>query len=352
MKIGVVIHGPEVIDSGRAVSILEYLKRFGSTRVCVGGTMGTVAVLDAGLENVIDIGRKERVSEALMRLEPDVDALVLLNMAKTRESGRAFGTKVLERLPRSPKCPLIQIDGEFVLPLNSQAEDLARRIATDLDLNIERPVELKKSDGTRIVEGVLPGENIWINGKVIGRAVADKVIIRKDKKGRIIFEGIEIKPHGLEKLGDFDINDCIIRSGTVRRTSARPRVAERNGGKKVLFIDHDAEYSFNLARYAKGAVTVGDDTTRIAGTIFFRLGIPVVGITDGDEDGICNEKLLAPGSIIFRTRAGTDDIVGKEVKEKIFGGQPVLETEKDLSWLADQIEKVAADRIIEVYRSQ
>lgn len=351
MEIGVVIHGPEVIDSGRALTILEYLKRFGRPRACVGGTMGAVAVLDAGLENVIDISRKEKVSDALMRLEPDVDALVLLNLAKTRESGRAFGTKVLERLPRPPKCPLVQIDGEFVIPLNQQAEELAKRIAGDLELTIEKPNEPKKMKDCRIVEGVLPGENIWINGKVIGRAVTDKVVIRKDKNGKITFEGIEIKHHGLEKLGNFDINTCIIRSGTVRRTSPPPRMIQQNGGNKVLFIDHDAEHSFNISHDLKGAVTVGDDTTRIAGTLFFRLGVPVVGITDGDEDGICSEKMLAPGSLILITKAGTDDIVGREVKEKIFGGRQVLETEKDFSTLADQIERIATDRLVKVYRS-
>lgn len=50
MKIGLVIHGPEVIDSGEAKRILEKLSCVGKVETKLGGAMGKTAVLDAGLE--------------------------------------------------------------------------------------------------------------------------------------------------------------------------------------------------------------------------------------------------------------------------------------------------------------
>lgn len=43
-----VIHGPEVIDSGWAVKLLSYLTKFGRVEAALGGTMGRVAAIDAG----------------------------------------------------------------------------------------------------------------------------------------------------------------------------------------------------------------------------------------------------------------------------------------------------------------
>jgi hypothetical protein len=55
MKIGLVIHGPEVIDSGEAKKILEKLSCMGKEETKLGGTMEKAAVLDAGLDDIIDI---------------------------------------------------------------------------------------------------------------------------------------------------------------------------------------------------------------------------------------------------------------------------------------------------------
>ena len=40
MKIGVVIHGPEVIDSGQAEKVLNKLSDLGEVKAELGGTMG------------------------------------------------------------------------------------------------------------------------------------------------------------------------------------------------------------------------------------------------------------------------------------------------------------------------
>lgn len=66
---------------------------------------------------------------------------------------------------------------------------------------------------------------------------------------------------------------------------------------------------------------MGDDTTTIAGDILFRLGIPILGITDGDCDRLACQTAIFPGSIVLRLAAGNDDILGKKLKQKLLGGE-------------------------------
>ncbi len=58
---------------------------------------------------------------------------------------------------------------------------------------------------------------------------------------------------------------------------------------------------------------MGDDTTTIAADILTHLGIPVIGIIDGDIDGVLENSMVPEGSVIIRVKAGFDDIVGREV---------------------------------------
>ena len=44
MRIGVVIHGPEIIDSGQAKLILDILSAEGEISASLGGTMGRTQV--------------------------------------------------------------------------------------------------------------------------------------------------------------------------------------------------------------------------------------------------------------------------------------------------------------------
>ena len=67
MKIGLVIHGPEVIDQGEAKKILEKLSCMGKVEAKLGGTMGEVAVLDAGLDDIIDISQHMKPASVLSR---------------------------------------------------------------------------------------------------------------------------------------------------------------------------------------------------------------------------------------------------------------------------------------------
>ena len=95
MEIGVVVHGPGIVDSGWAKKIIDILSNFGNVRCRLGGTMGRTAVIDAGLEDVIDISLKLLPSQSLELFNREhADVIFLLNYGKSSETGRVFGYKV------------------------------------------------------------------------------------------------------------------------------------------------------------------------------------------------------------------------------------------------------------------
>lgn len=346
MRMGVVIHGPEVIDSGDIHHLLGYLKDLGELEVCMGGAMGTIAVIDASLEEMIET-RNERVSQVIRRLDGEVDAIVLLNKCKTRGSGMAFGAKLAPRYGEI-STPLVQVDDGFVVPWTEGAEGLARTISDDLGMDLVLPSPWEPEEDVRVLEGVRPDENIWVEGNVIGRATSDRVVIRDTPQGRR-FEGMEVKPTGLEKVGHFDLHGSLIRSGSIRRTSAEPRCVGGEGDE-VILVDHEAEQAYFRAEGARYAVTVGDDTTRIAGSLLYRRGVPIIGLTDGDEDGICREQVAMKGSAIVLLRPGTDDLLGAEVRERIFGGSERTRAEEDLEGMLSRILEMGGEWVRRVVR--
>jgi hypothetical protein len=361
VKIGVVVHGPEVIDSGLALRVLNYLEKFGIVDAVLGGTMGRLAVIDAGLESIIRISPRRRPSQSIGYLQPDSDIIVLLNQAKTRETGLAFGTKVAAHAGASR--PIIHIDcgGRFAAVFYGAggAEEIAKTAARDLGLDYLSPSlpEEKEIGGGNIAHdgdtvkrrltGVQPGELISINGVVAAKATGGPVEISA-RKGKIIeIKGAEPKPHGLEKLSIVDLGDAIIRSGNIRRTGARPRALECKGNGAAL-IDHSAEDAFEIAEGTCVVVTMGDDTTAIAGDILSRMGIPVIGIVDGDLDGLSQRTVMPRGSVIIKVEPGYDDVVGRQIKKEIFQGK------SRISIMASDLEKkvmeIAGDRIVQVER--
>lgn len=359
-RIGVVVHGPEIIDSGCALSLINYLKKRASVAAVLGGTMGRVAVIDAGLEDVITISPRRKPSGSIQDLQATSDVIFLLNHAKSRESGLAFGAMVAAAAGIDK--PLIQIDcgGRFVAPLSGNDGDLAVQVASDLGLDylLNPPlpvVTLGKKTIKRAVSSVIPGELISINGIVIGRATESQVELQV-KDGRIVgLKGAKPKEHGLEKLSgvEVDLERAIIRSGSIRRSEGLiARVCERaNEGEDewAVLIDHCAEDAFEAAVGASVAVTVGDDTTLIAADILARLGIPVIGIVDGDLDRLAGCTIMLPGSVILRVMPGHDDLVGRQVKAEIFHGEKRICISADD--LVNEIMCMAEDRVLQVDRN-
>lgn len=369
-----VIHGPEIIDSGHALRLLDYLEKFGRVRAALGGTMGRAAVIDAGLGERIESSSKRLPSDSLKDLQSSSDLIVLLNQAKSRESGMIFGSMVASRAGLS--VPVLQIDcgGRFTAVLSSpgargraiasdminiiDTDAIASEISRDLGLDLLQILAKERNsnasaDGKIIIRkitGVLPGEKITINGKVVATATSTSVLI-KAVDGKISeINGADIKLHGLEKLTpSLDLEKAIIRSGTIRRTKAEPRVIPCLGNEAVL-IDHCAEEAFELAKGACAAVIVGDDTTTIAGDILYRLGVPYVGIIDGDIDGISLSSGKRPeGSVVLKLKPGYDDVVGKRIKQKIFQGG--FKTSLNFEALIRAVTSIAGDLIVETDKS-
>ncbi|MDQ1260848.1 MAG: hypothetical protein QG575_29 [Euryarchaeota archaeon] len=361
-KIGVVVHGPEIIDSGYALLLINYLKKGASVEAVLGGTMGRVAVIDAGLEDVITISPRRRPSQSIQDLQATSDLIFLLNQAKSRESGLVFGTMVAKAAGINK--PLIQIDcgGRFVAVLSGKESDneMALQVASDLGLDcLLHPTLPGVSSGEkatkRAICAVIPGELISVNGVVIGRATENLVEVEA-KDGRIVgLKGANPKEHGLEKLSwvEVDLEKAIIRSGSIRRSEVRPiprvceRVDRREGeGEWAVLIDHCAEDAFEAAQGASVAVTVGDDTTLIAGDILVRLGIPIIGIVDGDLDRLAGCTAMLPGSVVLRVMPGHDDQVGRRVKDEIFRGErQICISSTDL---AKRVEKMAGEQLVEI----
>ncbi|HEX7467122.1 MAG TPA: DUF2117 domain-containing protein, partial [Methanobacterium sp.] len=83
MKIGVVVHGPQIVDTGFAEKILSLLGNYGIVKARLGGTMGRTAVIDAKLEDVIDISLKLLPSQSIDKISKDSDVVFLINYGKS-----------------------------------------------------------------------------------------------------------------------------------------------------------------------------------------------------------------------------------------------------------------------------
>ncbi len=364
MRIGIILHGPEIVDEGGAKRIIGILGIEHDIIARLGGTMGRTAVLDAGLEGMIDISKGMTPSETINALKGRIDLAMLLNHGKTLKTGLDFGRIVASRIDTS--IPFVHIerpdsDGRifYYSPGSEKFAGFIRELLANhygkYDLAIERdhPMSLHtRTEGgnhIRRIKGVFSGENIRVDGVVIGHAThPEPEIVCRD--GRIVdLRGGKIKPHGLEKLmkKKIDLYTAKVKTGNIRRSRCKPRVkAAAYDSSKVAIIDHCAESTFELVKDACIVITVGDDTTAIAADILARLGIPIVGITDGDLDSIIGNTEIPAGSVIIRVREGFDDIVGRDISEKLMHGKLLQEincneiTEKVIALAGKYIEEI------------
>lgn len=362
MKIGIVVHGPGIVDSGYAEKIMEILQNHGEIKARLGGTMGRTAVLDAHLEDIIDIKRKLLPSQSIkIFIEEGADVIFLLNYGKSSLTGHAFGYKV-QRKCNNP--PLIQIErpGEIdgsVVSWRSDLNEFAAVIAEKLNLNLLKSYQVRKEvenktgclqegDKTyRRVAGVSSQENIFVNGIVVGKSTSSEVTLIAEKGLITQIIGGQLKAHGAEKLGEIDLNKAVVKTGLLRKSVVKPRVLENKAELKfnnyrgldeslpshrskstfmVAYLDHAADDIYKL-KDADLVVTVGDDTTLVAADILYRFNIPIMGITDGDLDKVVEKGFKAPGSVIVELESGWDDIVGEKIFLEGFKGKETIETE-------------------------
>lgn len=331
VNIGVVVHGPEVVDSGNAQSVLKHLQILGNVTAVLGGTMGRVAVIDAGLDGIIDISHRKKPSQSIREIQRFADLAVLLNQAKARQTGLSFGAAVFAQAGTT--IPVVQVDcgGLFVASLSRDENQYARTIADLLGLEmLSQPANQKKiiRQGNLIrrkLTGVWPGELVSVDGFIVAKATDSLVEIRFSNGKIVDIIGARPRVHGIEKLSNVNWKTAIIRSGNIRRTEGKLKVmpkpeASEHGGQGAIIIDHCAEAAFEMARDAYVAVTIGDDTTAIAGDILARLGIPIIGIVDGDLDRLSHSTTKREGSILITVDQGYDDIIGKRIKDEVFMG--------------------------------
>ncbi|WP_298522795.1 DUF2117 domain-containing protein [uncultured Methanobrevibacter sp.] len=357
MRIGVVVHGPNIIDSGYALKLIELLGEYGEVSARLGGTMGRTAVIDASLEDVIDISRKLVPSDSIKIFYDDgVDVIFLLNYGKSDVTGQVFGYKVYSHFTdkiSDNNVPVIQIErpGECdgsIIAWNCDL-DIVNELSERLGLAVVTPEEvydnhIRQDDAgvnQRIVHGVSPGENIMVNSVVIGRTDSDKLILIAKDNHIVDIVGGKLKEHGLEKLGEVDLETAIIKTGLLRNAKVKPRVLDKQKPEefKVAFLDHAGEDVYRF-RDSSVVITIGDDTTLISSDILYRFDIPVVGITDGDLDKVVADGFKVKDSVIFEVESGFDDVCGQYIKRIIFDGKQVTYDFSNISELEEKIIEI------------
>ncbi|HII09266.1 MAG TPA: DUF2117 domain-containing protein [Methanosphaera sp.] len=357
MKIGVIVHGPRIIDSGCAEKIISILKEYGEVTCRLGGTMGRTAVIDARLENLINIEDKLLPSQSIKLLSKDNDVLFLLNYGKSNVTGHTFGYKVLNNAGKD--INLIQIerpsedDGVIIQwndfdnndLLNIMSERLSLKIissdeATDLVRSLTG-FDTRGNVVKRKVAGVSPGENIMMNGIIIGKVTDENLTIISENNNITKMIGGQIKEHGIEKLGSVDLTRAIIKTGLLRTTkNIKPRSIKHRPNKELIavFLNHAAEdiYKYNTADVL---VSIGDDTTLLSSDILYRFNIPIIGITDGDLDKVVLKGFKLDESLIIQLQSGYDDIIGNLIHEKIFKNEESMKIES-IEQVKEQILEV------------
>lgn len=349
MKVGVVVHGPQIVDSGFAEKILNILENYGDVKARLGGTMGRTAVIDAELEEIIDINQKLLPSQSIDLLFEDNDLIFIINYGKSSTTGHAFGYKVFNRCKSDPQLIQIERPGEpdgTVIPWRYSGE-IAESLANDLNLNLLDPQSVIKkmrdddpsnqwessSIVHRKIAGVSPDENIFLNGIVIGRSNSSDVTLVAENGVLKTIIGGEIKMHGVEKLGKIDLREAVVKTGLLRKSRVKPRIVDDKTSinkedfkLSISYLSHAAEDIYKL-KDSDLVVTVGDDTTLVAADILYRFKVPVIGITDGDIDKVVEEGFRTVGSMIVELDSGWDDIVGEKIFSELFNGKQTMEIE-------------------------
>ncbi len=357
MNIGIVVHGPNIVDSGYALKLIDLLKSYGDVSVRLGGTMGRTAVIDANLEDIIDITKKLVPSDSLkLFYDKRVDVIFLLNYGKSDVTGQVFGYKVynhyVDKIPKND-IPIIQIerpgeeDGSIIAWNNNL--DIVYELSQRLNLDVVTPEDVYNNHirndnpefNQRIVHGVSPGENIMVNSVVIGKTNSDNLTLIARDNHIVDIVGGELKRHGLEKLGEVDLDSAIIKTGLLRHAKVTPRVisTEKSEGFKISFLDHAGEDVYKF-RKSSLVITIGDDTTLISSDILYRFDIPIIGITDGDLDKVVEDGFKVKNSIIFEVASGFDDIVGRDIQKIIFNGKQESSDYSDIEEVRDKIVEI------------
>ena len=305
-----VVHGPELFDQGDVAWLIDVLS---PKRIVVSGVMARTAAEESGLRVEFNAQPPSRVILA------QDDPVFLANRGKTAKTGELLGNIVASRLGDTGLVH-IECSSRTVYCWNSGDEELAgflSRLTGFGKMSLQSTVH--RQGNVREIRGCIPGEAVYVNGIVIGRATEDVVVLQW--RGGLVepCSGLEPKPHGLEKLSlnqSIDISTAWCKSGSIR--SAAPLTNGKAPGiGHVLVIDHCGHEIYKrMPEDCCGVLAIGDDTTAVSGHICSHRGIPVLGIVDGDRDTIV-PSAFAPGSVVVEMLGERDDDAGKEIAGKV-----------------------------------
>ncbi len=347
--IGVLFHGPEIFDSGWARRIIAGVSSISDVRCVLAGTMGRTAVIDSGLPGIESPGTQP--SRIIGALQGKVDSILFANHAKSEQSGLVHGAMILEKA--DVQIPLIQVECsghgyvEWIEGSHPAVIQVVEEMGFSRRARLLRPSAIWESGGKiyRRLQTAAPGEFLLVDGIVVGRALGGEIIIECEARRILHVRGVEVKPHGIEKLqrlGGIDLRTAKLAStASIRRTAHPPRITPVSG-KGMVFVDHAGMQVYDLVQNCAGAVTVGDDTTAVVGDILYRFQIPLIGITDGDKDTVLGNTSITPGSSIFTVPE--DDTAGLRIHAEIFDNQ--LTTGEGFDSVRDRISLLLREQIL------
>jgi len=301
-----VVHGPEIFDSGEVAWLLSTIR---PARTVVAGVMARTAAEESHLPVEFSGKPPGNIIRATR------GAVFLANRGKTAESGRIFGEIIASRLGNRGLVH-VECATRTIFCWNVGDMALAATLSQLTGYGVEG-VTANRSPipAMREIRGCIPGEAVYVNGIIIGRATAETVIIRWCRDAIEPVAGLLPKPHGIEKLsrtGQLDLATAWCKSGAIRAAVPKATGCAPDEGR-VLVIDHCGhEFYTRLPDDCCGVLAIGDDTTMVCGHICLHRGIPVLGIVDGDQDVIVPSG-FARGSVIVEAITERDDDIGAEV---------------------------------------
>ncbi|MEI6293173.1 MAG: DUF2117 domain-containing protein [Methanomicrobiales archaeon] len=286
-------------------------------RTIVSGIMARTAAEESGLP-------LEFAGQPPSFVLKDLDGPVFLaNCAKTLESGHIFGRIIAGRL--LPKGLVhLECSDRTIYAWNNADLQLAELLFRLTGFPVEPCNALPDAEESdqREIRGCIAGEPVFVNGLVIGTATASTVVIRACGGRLEPVSGLHPKPHGFEKLarlGPVFPARAWCKSGAVRRQNPYARDGITSGISKgyVILVDHCGHGLYQeLDGDVTGVLAIGDDTTSVCGHICAHRGVPVLGIVDGDADGVITPR-FAPGSVVVLVTFGSDDDLGREIAGNI-----------------------------------
>ncbi|MCS7139259.1 MAG: DUF2117 domain-containing protein [Candidatus Nezhaarchaeota archaeon] len=324
VKLLLLFHMNEVFDRGLARKMIESLKPLGTIDCRIRGITGYTAALDSGLGDVVKL-EKVPITELIAR--SDHEAIVLTSYTNNPEKFHAYCWLISKQVSGKPIIE-VEANSQTVIPLNDEAISLANNISRLLNFKLSEkrtfPVNMW-THGARTYRRILavePGDFVLLNGIVIGRAVSSEAIL-VEENGRIVDAiGVTLKPHGIEKLdrlGFKGLRNSKISSIKVLRERVERRVRINSSrGRGVTIFDHEVADVYEKVDKVEGAITIGDDTTLIISDIFERYGRRILGIMDGDADGLLGFSKLPSNSVLLIV--DNDDEAGLQVKDLFRGG--------------------------------